>query len=143
MVRQTRGIKYAVGLSFIVAAMIAVFAVANVSAQEDYSSGMVGYWKFNGTLIDESGIYNATIGAYGSYADGTINQGLHDATGCSDLFAARVDNFPSSDSFTIEAWIKPACPPESCQYSLTVTKLKETGNSQSIGFMFLTILAML
>lgn len=33
MTRQTRRIKYAVGLSFIVAAMIVAFAVANVSAQ--------------------------------------------------------------------------------------------------------------
>ena len=87
-----------------------------------YPLGMVGYWKFDGSLIDELGIYNGTMGDYGSYAEGIIDQGLHGAMACSNPFAAKVDYFPNLDSFTVEAWIKPACPPGSWQGSLTVAK---------------------
>jgi hypothetical protein len=123
-------------VAFIVAAMIVAFAAANVSAKVYYPSGMVGYWKFNGSLIDELGIYNGTMGPYGSYADGIIDQGLHGARACSNPFAAKVDNFPNLDSFTVEAWIKPACPPGSWQTSLTVAKW--AGGYGGTGFMLVT-----
>lgn len=138
MTRQTRRIKYAVGLSFIVAAMIVAFAVAKVSAQV-YPSGMVSYWKLDGNLTDELGNYDGTMGSYGSYVDGFIDQGLYGRMGCSNPFAAKVDNFPNLDSFTIETWVKPACPPNSWQGSLTVTKWKETGYYDGIGFMLFTV----
>lgn len=129
--------KYAVGRSFIVAAMIFAFAVANVSAQV-YPSGMVGYWKLDGSLTDELGIYNGTMGSYGSYADGIINQGLYGAKGCSNPFAAKVDNFPNLDSFTVETWIKPADPPNSWQGSLTINKWLITGYYVGRGFVVST-----
>jgi hypothetical protein len=97
---------------------------------------MVGYWKFDGDLTDELGMCDGTIGPYGSYTDGLINQGLYCATGCSNPYAARVDNFPNLDSFTVEAWIKPSASP--WQASLTVTKWQETGYYNGIGFIIFT-----
>lgn len=138
MTRKTRSGKYSVSLLVtVVATMMVVFAAANVSAL-DYPSGMIGYWKFDGNLTDELGKYNATMGYYGSYSGGMIDQGLHGALGCSNPYAAKVDNFPNPDSFTIEAWIKPACPPYSWQGSLTINKRKETGYYRGIGFILLT-----
>ncbi len=134
---MTKRIKYAVGHSFIVAVMIVAFAVANVSAQV-YPSGMVGYWKLDGSLIDELGFYNGQMGDYGSYADGIIDQGLYGATGCSGPFAAKVDNFPNLNSFTLEAWIKPAGPPDSWQHSLTISKFDSFFGSSGRGFILFT-----
>ncbi|MBI1921344.1 MAG: hypothetical protein HYS23_09730 [Geobacter sp.] len=138
MARNTERGKYSVSLLVtVVATMMVIFAAANVSALV-YPSGMVGYWKFDGNLTDQMGMYNATMGYYGSYSGGIIDQGLHGAMGCSNPYAAKVDNFPNLDSFTVEAWIKPACPPYSWQGSLTVNKRKETGYYRGIGFILLT-----
>jgi len=128
----------AVCLLFMISVTIFAYAVTNVSAQS-YPSGMVGYWKFDGNLTDELGTYDGTMGPYGSYVDGLINQGLHGPKACSGPYAAKVDNFPNLDSFTIEAWIKPACPLGSWQGSLTVGKSLETGYYQRIGFILFTV----
>lgn len=122
---------------FITILMAWVVFGSNVSAQV-YPSGIVGYWKLDNSLVDELGIYTGTMGPYGSYVDGIVNQGLHGAKGCSNPYAAKVDNFPNLDSFTIETWIKPACPPDSWQGSLTITKWYETGYYQGTGFMLFT-----
>jgi len=138
MARKTGRGKYSASfLVTVVATMMVVFAAANVSALV-YPSGMIGYWKFDGSLSDEMGKYNAIMGYYGSYSGGIIDQGLHGAMGCSNPYAAKVDNFPNLDSFTVEAWIKPACPPYSWQGSLTINKRKETGYYRGIGFILLT-----
>ncbi len=87
-----------------------------------YPNGMISYWKLDGSLIDELGAYPAIMGPSGSYAEGNISQGLRGGRNCSNRVAARVDGFPNLESFTVEAWIKPACPPYSWQGSLSVAK---------------------
>ena len=120
-------------------AFLVIILAAGVSATDisDCPSGMVSYWNFDGSLIDELGMYDGTMGPYGSYADGFIDQGLHGTMGCSNPFAAKVENFPNLDSFTVEVWVKPACPPDSWQASLTIAKW--TGDYDGIGFMLETM----
>ncbi|MBU2068199.1 MAG: LamG domain-containing protein [bacterium] len=136
--QNKRRVKYIASFSFIVVGAIIVAFAGNISAQT-YPSGMVSYWKFDGSLTDELGIYNGTMGYYGSYAEGIINQGLHGAMGCSNPFAAKVDNFPNLDSFTIEAWIKPSCPPNSWQGSLTISKHHDMGSYNGVGYVLFTV----
>jgi hypothetical protein len=117
-------------------AMLSGLLMASIVSAQIYPSGMVGYWKFDGDLTDQLGMYDGTIGPYGSYTDGLINQGLYCAPGCSNPYAARVDNFPNLDSFTVEAWIKPSASPR--QASLTVTKWQDTGSYNGYGFILFT-----
>ena len=113
-----------------------LIGVNNSLAKDDCPTGMISYWKFDGSLEDELGTYNATMGPSGSYAGGKINGGLHGRKICSNQIAARVDNFPNLESFTVEAWIKPACPSDSWQGSLSIAKW--VGGYSGPGFYIMT-----
>jgi len=123
-------------LMLVLTAFIVSILAAGVSAidVDDCPDGMVSYWEFDNSLVDVLGNYDATMGYYGSYVDGFINQGLYGRRGCSNPYAAKVDDFPNLDSFTLESWIKPSC--SSWQGSLTLTKWN--GGYGGMGFMFFT-----
>lgn len=87
---------------------------------QNYPEGIISYWRFNHTLLDELGNYNAVMGPSGSFAIGKIDLGLRGFRTCSSQVAAKAYNFPNLESFTVEAWINPSC--NSWQASLTVAK---------------------
>ncbi|MDP2908167.1 MAG: LamG-like jellyroll fold domain-containing protein [Nanoarchaeota archaeon] len=125
-------------LMFILTAILVLIIAVEVSAADvtNCPPGMVSYWKFDGSLTDKLGNYDGKMGSYGSYADGNINQGLYGAKGCSNPYAAKVNNFPNLDSFTLESWVKPDCPPGSYQGSLTISKW--AGGYGGTGFILFT-----
>jgi len=104
MTRQTRRIKYAVGLSFIVAAMIVAFAVANVSAQV-YPSGMVSYWKADGNAEDSYNSNHGTLMNGVTFATGIVGQAFS-FDGVDDYVnIGNLGSFPSKG--TIIYWMYP------------------------------------
>lgn len=85
-------------------------------------SRTMAYFRLENTLADTTGKWTGTLGS-GTYVTGKDGQGLQGPSACSYVYAARVDGFPNlPDSFTVEAFIRPACPPNSWQGNLTVAK---------------------
>jgi hypothetical protein len=100
--------------------IMASASVLTSTESSGYPNGMISCWKFDNNLNDELGAFNAVMGPSGSFTSGMINTGLRGARTCSNQIAARADGFPNLESFSVEAWIRPACP--GWQGSLSVAK---------------------
>lgn len=85
----------------------------------------LAYFPLDGNLDDSGGTYSGALGS-GSFVPGVDHDPLGALRGpmaCSSNYAARVDGFPDLPaSFTVEACIFVACPPESWQGNLAVAK---------------------